>query len=171
MKGKPAAVPLFIAALAILTGCAGSTSAVGASPLPNATYSGPIVAPATVAAGVILQVPAVQPQISWQQAYDACKSGDGTCDQQAAAVISLALATSPNAGEISSTDSSIKPLMHGTLVYVITQVGVPCAPTWMPAGPSTKPITVPVYTCTFVNFVDAATSKVLYSTNGPASSG
>lgn len=170
MNGKTVAVALFIAALAILTGCARSTSAVGASPLPNATYSGPILAPATVAADVSLQVPAVRPKISWQQAYDACKSGEGTCDQQAAAVISLASATSPNTGEISSTDSSIKPLMHGTLVYVITQVGVPCAPSGVPAGPGTKPTTAPVYTCTFVNFVDAATGKVLYSTNGPASS-
>lgn len=170
MKGKPAAVPLFIAALAIFTGCARSTSAVGASPLLNATYSGPIVAPAIVAADVILQVPAVQPQISWLQAYDACKSGEGTCDQQTAAVISLALATSPNAGGISSADSSIRPLVHGTLVYVITQVGVPCAATGMPAGPGTKPTTASVYSCTFVNFVDAATGKVLYSTNGPASS-
>ena len=179
------AVAMIIAALVIPTACARSSSAVATSPgstsspgptvtplPPNATYTGPILDPATVAAAdVILDLPAARPKTSWQQAYDTCKSGDAVCDPKAAAVISLASATSPNTGQMSSTNSSIVPLMKRTLVYVITQVGVPCAPSGPPPGPGTKASTAPVYSCTFVNFVDAANGKVLYSTNGPTTSG
>lgn len=181
MKQSTVVVTLIVA-LVSLTACARNVSTGSSSdapsatpsdsatvlPLPNATYTGPIGKASTMsAAGVTLDVPTAQAKISWEQAYVTCKSGDAVCDTKSPAVISLASATSPATGQISGTDSSIVPLMKQTLVYVITQVGVPCSPNLPPAVPSAEPTTPPIYSCTFVNFIDATNGKVLYSTQGP----
>jgi len=185
MKPKMVAVVL-ICALAGLTACARSVSAASSSAttgallpsaatsapaLPTATYAGPISKPATMSAvGVTLDVPTSQPKISWEQAYDTCRSGDSVCDLKSPAVLSVALATSPDTGQASKTDSSsIVPLMDHTLVYLITQTGVLCSPHLPPPAPGATPTAAPVSSCTFVNFVDATSGKVLYSSQGPTS--
>ena len=149
---------------------AASSHASGSSPTapPSATYTGPISAPIKYQnAGITLEPPgsSVQPKASWSDAYTkGCSSGDAICSTSSGPTISLALATSPQAGQ-ANTDGSINPLMNKTLVYVITWTGVTCV---RAGGPPEPPgAAVAIDSCTLLNFIDANSGTVLYSVSGP----
>jgi hypothetical protein len=141
-----------------------TTSPTGSTPPQfEARYAGPITAPRS--ADVSLAVPTAaddHPKISWSQALSTC--GDAQCDPLPdVGTIELALATSPNTGTMRA-DGSIAPLMHDTLVYVMSWSGAICAE----SGPAPSGGSGPVRTetCTLLNFVDATTGAVLYSESG-----
>lgn len=160
---------------------------------PTAEYRGPITQPAYLQqAGIEMTVPTGSPAVTWKQAYQACQTGDAVCDVTATPIITLAAVTARDAGE-AGVGGTIVPLMDKTLAYVITQMGVTCAPVGPPPGASggTSPVGPPPpgsstessadrmpetagqrsspgsMSCTVINFVDAATGKVLYSVQGP----
>jgi len=139
--------------------------------LPAAKYLGPIRQPIAYAkAGISLKPPgAVNPAASWADAYDNCRTGDAVCDTNSPPNIALALATAEQAGE-AAPDGSIVPLMKDTLVYVLTWIGIPCVPkSGPPPAPDISDSTSAsaTYSCTLLNFIDASSGKVLYSTEGP----
>lgn len=160
-----------VGASGLLSAC-GSVPGVGtadghAIPVqPKAKYLGAVTTTSRLEnAGVTLEPPgAARPAVSMAAAYDTCLSGDSICPPGLSPSVTLALATSPQAGH-ARPDGSIRPLMSRTLVYVLTFSGVPCAPV---GGPPNGRITTPkAYTCTVIDFVDATSGKVLYSVESP----
>jgi hypothetical protein len=85
------------------------------------------------------------------------------CVSGSPVTVSLASATDPQAGQ-ERTDGSIAPIMDDTLVYVMTQSGIPCSSVG-PAARTTE--TLATYSCTFLSFIDAQTDVLLYSVSGP----
>jgi len=160
---------------------------------PTAEYRGPITHPASLQqAGIEMNIPKGEPAVTWKQAYENCQTGAASCDVTATPIITLATVTTKGAGE-AGEGGRIIPLMDRTLAYVITQEGVRCSPVGPPAeaprstisggsppgsstetrtagrrpGPGDQTLSSGFVSCTFINFVDAATGKVLYSVQGP----
>jgi hypothetical protein len=131
----------------------------------SSRYVGPITNPVTYpGAGISLEAPTnpSQASVSWEAALRNCSSR-GMCVSGSPVTVSLASATDPEAGQ-ARPDGSIAPIMENTLVFVMTQSGIPCSPVGSPARATTTPAT---YACTFLSFVDARTDQLLYSVSGP----
>lgn len=186
MKVVPAVSLLMIGAL-ILAGCANppgrpgaaagganlarkSGAALSVADLPAATYIGSIKRDINYSGqGITLNIPLASdtPTTSWTAAYANCLTGDAVCQVGVAPVISLALVTTKNAGE-HQPDGSTKPLLNNTLAYVLQWSNEPCVPTGGPPVQGTNsPAPRPTSSCTVLNFVDADSSKVVYSVEGP----
>lgn len=133
--------------------------------LPAATYVGSIKQDISYPGeGITLSVPlrSDSPTTSWMAAYAQCLTGDAVCQVGAAPVISLALATTKNAG-YHQPDGSTKPMLKNTLVYVMQWSHEPCV---LKGGPPGRPAQ-PVVSCTVLNFIDANSSKVILAVEGP----
>ncbi|HEY8728107.1 MAG TPA: hypothetical protein VIL94_00885, partial [Acidothermaceae bacterium] len=96
------------------------------------------------------------------QAYAVCAQGSPGCTPLKGPTITLALVTTPNAGNANS-DGSIAPLLNHSLTYVLTWDDVEC-PVGGPAGASLNP--TPQSGCTAVNYVDANTGQSVYAYDG-----
>ena len=141
------------------------TSVAAPSGYPPAIYVGPLTTPRHDAVGdVDLGVPLATdiPRIAVAQAYAVCAQGEPGCTRDKGPTITLALVTTPNAGQANS-DGSITPTMNHSLAYVLTWDGVGC-PMGGPAGASFNP--TPQSGCTAVNYVDANTGQSVYAYDG-----
>jgi len=168
------------------TGCASQSAHLGTGTSPSASASPsassssvavPVVAPSGYpppahvvvlatpshdpVSDVDLAVPSASdvPRISFTQAYAACTQADADCARAKGPTITLALVTSPQAGQ-QNADGSLTPLMNRSLTYVLTWDGLQCP---APAGPASYD---PTRLCTYGTFVDANTGRVVFSYDG-----
>lgn len=137
-----------------------STTSPGESP-PPVMYAGSLNASSLSGADIRWDVPIGDPDIDWHAAFAACSTGVALCDRTRPAVVTLASATSPRSGT-ANPDGTIDPLLDHTLVYVITQSGVPGAATG-PARSGSAARQPELASCTLENYVDARTGAVLFS--------
>lgn len=102
-----------------------------------------------------------EPAINWPQAFAACRSRFGpACGSNGGPDISLAVVSSPTPAQV-QPDGTTRPLLHGTLSYVMTWTDEHCVPSGpvQPAG-SPAPATL---RCILVAFVDAHTGHGEFS--------
>lgn len=94
-------------------------------------------------------------------------NGDGCGDRGHRPTVTLARATSPQAGT-ARPDGSIDPLMDATLVYVLHWTGMMCLPVgplhYPPTATGTPATPAP---CDALSFVDANTGAELYGASYP----
>src|SRR5262245_37958886 len=170
MTPRPNRLLLALAGCAIAAGCAAPRSAPSGPVLPQATYTGPLTAPAAYDNGSItLAVPSStrRAAVSWSDAYVVnCRSGDAVCDLSQGPTIVLAEATVTGAGQ-AQPDGSLTPLVKDALVYVLKWTDVPCSPVGPARSPGDSAVPRPDGTCTLIDLIDAGTGKVLYSVQGP----
>lgn len=131
------------------------------------TYTGPIASDKNyVEPGIYLQPPqsSSSPSASYNDAFSDCTTGANICAPGYPISISLAVATDDQAGQ-EGASGSIIPVMNATLVYVVSQTGIPCIPVGPGGGGSST--TIPTYHCTVLEFVDANSGKALYAVSSP----
>lgn len=186
---------LTILAVTVLAGCAArTTGSVGAAATSTSSALGnqdsvaglapPNLTPLTTAieypnTGFDIEPPGTaRAVVPWSKAYATCLTGDAICDPTATPTIVLASVSDDQSGKIKA-DGSLTPLLHNTLVWVITYTNRPCAPaggavqrttnaSMIPrASVMTEMSTAPSYLCTVINFISAGTGAVLYSFQGP----
>ena len=133
-------------------------------------YLGPLASPTTYAGPGIRLVPPgpAVPRRPWTATLAVCgHNGDGCGDRGHRPTVTLARATSPQAGT-ARPDGSIDPLMDATLVYVLHWTGMMCLPVgplhYPPTATGTPATPAP---CDALSFVDANTGAELYGASYP----
>ena len=167
---RPSRFALILTVCGVMAGCAGPAYTPSGPVLPQATYAGPLTAPAAYDHGsVMLAVPSStrRAAISWSDAYAVnCRSGEAVCDLSRGPTIVLASATVTGAGQ-AREDGSLEPLVTDALVYVLTWTDVPCGPVGPAPSPGSTAAPRPDAACTLIDLIDAGTGRVLYSMQGP----
>lgn len=145
----------------------GPASTLSASPTTLvsglASYSGSVSTASTdQGSGIIFEPPSAsdRPTVTWPAAVSACTSGTGSCLAGHPEHVSLAVVTDTNAGP-TTPSGAIIPIMDHSLVYVVAQDGLSCAPSGSVSGG------LATQSCTKLTFVDAHSGAVLYATEGP----
>jgi hypothetical protein len=135
----------------------------------RAVYDGPLSSPLTYPNLGIDLTPVsgttAGPLISWQNALARCDTGEAICDPHSTGTVTLAQATTSRTG-YPNADGSVRPLVNGSLVYVIRFNGVTCVPTGPNSG-STASRTPGAKVCTVINLIDARTGAVLFIADSP----